>query len=173
MAAVSTGLTLLCRYMCKLRWFNPYIVKYTQPHGAEWICNSKLFRGGTSKATTELTSLLCYCIHMSTRFELGTSLHFKASIKTFKACRRHHRGRLLASPDLLVGGWGHGDVGRSKAPRSPRVTHQLLGLLQGVLHVGEAEAGHRDELAHHRHKLVVGVLGTSPLVLQLLGNTEG
>lgn len=143
----------------------------------QWVIPDVL-KGGTSKATTELTSVLCYRIHMSTRFELGTSLHFKAPIKTFKACRRHHHRRrsrrLLASPDLPgVGGGDHGDVGRSKTPGSPRVTHQLLGLLQRVLHVGEAEAGHRDELAHNRHKLVVGVLGTSPLVLQLLRNAEG
>lgn len=46
--------------------------------------------------------------------------------------------------------------------------HQVLGLAQGVLHVREAEAGHRDELTHHRHKLIARHLRLLLLVLQLL-----
>lgn len=52
-------------------------------------------------------------------------------------------------------------------------THQLLGLGEGVLHVGEAETGHGDELAHHRHKLVPQLLRPLLLIIQLLrGNDQ-
>lgn len=50
--------------------------------------------------------------------------------------------------------------------------HQVLGLAQGVLHVREAEAGHRDELTHHRHKLIARHLWLLLLVLQLLSGGE-
>lgn len=47
-------------------------------------------------------------------------------------------------------------------------TYQLLGLGEGVLHVREAETGHSDELAHHRHKLVSQLLRPLFLVIELL-----
>jgi len=48
------------------------------------------------------------------------------------------------------------------------VTYQFLGLAEGVLHVGEAEAGHGDELTHDRHKLVAELLRPLLLIFQLL-----
>lgn len=56
--------------------------------------------------------------------------------------------------------------------RTARTTYQLLGLAEGVLHVGEAEAGHGDELAHHRHKLVSQLLRPLLLVVELLNTGE-
>lgn len=47
-------------------------------------------------------------------------------------------------------------------------THQFFGFCQRVLHIGEAEAGHRDELAHYRYKLVTKILWSFLLVFQLL-----
>lgn len=58
--------------------------------------------------------------------------------------------------------------GEREATAAEAATHQLLGLGEGVLHVGEAEAGHGDELAHHRHKLVSQLLRPLLLVIQLL-----
>lgn len=48
------------------------------------------------------------------------------------------------------------------------MTYQLLGLSERVLHIGEAEAGHSDELTHHRHKLIAQLLRPLLLVFQLL-----
>ncbi len=48
------------------------------------------------------------------------------------------------------------------------MTYQLLCLSERVLHIGEAEAGHSDELTHHRHKLVTKLLWSLLLVVQLL-----
>lgn len=48
------------------------------------------------------------------------------------------------------------------------VTYQLLGLGKRVLHIGEAEACHSDELTHHGHKLVTQLLRSLLLVVQLL-----
>lgn len=59
---------------------------------------------------------------------------------------------------------------RDTATMAP--TYQLLGLGEGVLHVGEAETGHGDELAHHRHKLVSQLLRPLFLVIELLRINE-
>lgn len=48
------------------------------------------------------------------------------------------------------------------------MTYQFLGLGERVLHIREAEAGHGDELTHHRHKLVAQLLRSLLLVFQLL-----
>lgn len=48
------------------------------------------------------------------------------------------------------------------------MTYQFFGLGERVLHIGEAEAGHSDELTHHRHKLVAQLLRSLLLVFQLL-----
>lgn len=48
------------------------------------------------------------------------------------------------------------------------MTYQLFGLGEQVLHIGEAETGHSDELTHHRHKFVAQLLRSLLLVLQLL-----
>lgn len=64
------------------------------------------------------------------------------------------------------------DVAGSLSKRTARTTYQLLGLAEGVLHVGEAEAGHGDELAHHRHKLVSQLLRPLLLVVKLLNTGE-
>lgn len=48
------------------------------------------------------------------------------------------------------------------------MTHQFFGLSERVLHIGEAEAGHSDELTHHRHKLVAQLLRSLLLIFQLL-----
>lgn len=56
-------------------------------------------------------------------------------------------------------------------PADPLQTHQFFGFVQRVLHIGEAEARHRDELAHHRHKLVSQLLWQLLLILQLLEQT--
>lgn len=50
----------------------------------------------------------------------------------------------------------------------PTHTYQVFSLGEGVLHVRETEAGHCDELAHHRHILIPHLLGTFLLKLQLL-----
>lgn len=49
-----------------------------------------------------------------------------------------------------------------------RMTHQFFGLDERVLDISEAEAGHGDELAHHRHKLVTWLLRPFLLVFQFL-----
>lgn len=49
------------------------------------------------------------------------------------------------------------------------MTYQFFGFGERVLHIGEAEAGHSDELTHHRHELVSQLLRSFFLVLQLLG----
>lgn len=51
-------------------------------------------------------------------------------------------------------------------------TYQVLGLAEGVLHVREAETGHGDELAHHRHKLVSQLLRPLLLVIELLNTSQ-
>lgn len=61
---------------------------------------------------------------------------------------------------------------RFKQTATATVTYQVLGLGERVLHVGEAEAGHRDELTHHRHKLVAQLLRPLLLVFQLLSGKE-
>lgn len=52
--------------------------------------------------------------------------------------------------------------------RAAAMTHQFFGLGERVLDISEAEAGHGDELAHHRHKLVTQLLRSLLLVLQFL-----
>lgn len=59
-----------------------------------------------------------------------------------------------------------------KQTAAATVTYQVLGLGERVLHVGEAEAGHRDELTHHRHKLVAQLLRPLLLVFQLLSDEK-
>lgn len=61
---------------------------------------------------------------------------------------------------------------RLKQTATMATTYQLLGLAEGVLHVGEAETGHGDELAHHRHKLVSQLLRPLLLVIELLNTSE-
>lgn len=55
-----------------------------------------------------------------------------------------------------------------RAAQTAEMTYQFLGLGERVLHVGEAEAGHGDELTHHGHKLVAQLLRSLLLVIQLL-----
>jgi hypothetical protein len=55
-------------------------------------------------------------------------------------------------------------------PSAPR-SHQLLGLSQRIIHLWKAEAGHSDEMAHHRHKLIPRNLRKTSLEIQLLQGT--
>lgn len=60
-----------------------------------------------------------------------------------------------------------GVIGKSALP------YLLLGLIQLVLQLGEAEAGHGDEVAHHRDKLVPALHHAALLILQLLQRETG
>lgn len=55
-----------------------------------------------------------------------------------------------------------------RSAQTAAVTYQFLGFSERVLHVGEAEAGHGDELTHHRHELVAQLLRSLLLIFQLL-----
>lgn len=81
------------------------------------------------------------------------------------ALRKPERQLSLFAPACESGG----GVRASPMPAS----YQLLGLAEGVLHVREAETGHGDELAHHRHKLVSQLLRPLLLVIELLNTGQG